>query len=51
MTIKPHFAEADRIQSEINRAALRQQHPDWSEEQVQVRVRRIFTTSYLWEEC
>jgi hypothetical protein len=31
---------------EIKRAALRQQHPDWSEDQVQVRVRRIFTTGY-----
>ena len=69
MTIKPHVAEADRIQSEIirkmtpaqkfaiagelyktawevKRAALRQQHPDWSEEQVLTRVRRIFTTGY-----
>jgi hypothetical protein len=31
---------------EIKRAALRQQHPDWSEEQVLTRVRRIFTTGY-----
>ena len=67
--MKPHVAEADRIQREIirkmtpaqkfaiarelydtaweiKRAALRQQHPDWSEEQVLARVKRIFTTGY-----
>jgi len=62
MTTKPHVAEAERIQSEIIRkmtpaqkfaiagelykTALRQQHSDWSEDQVQVRVHRIFTTGY-----
>ena len=72
--MKPHVAEAERIQREIirkmtpaqkfaiaqglydtaweiKRAALRQQHPDWTEEQVLARVRRIFTTGYLGEEC
>lgn len=32
---------------EIKRAALRQQHPDWTEEQVLARVKRIFTTGYV----
>lgn len=67
--MKPHVAEADRIQREIirkmnpaqkfaiarglydtaweiKRAALRKQHPDWTEDQVLARVRRIFTTGY-----
>ncbi len=67
--MKPHVAEAERIQREIirkmtpaqkfaiaqglydaaweiKRAALRTQHPDWTEEQVLARVRRIFTTGY-----
>ena len=67
--MKPHVAEAERIQREIirkmtpaqkfaiarglydtaweiKRAALRKQHPDWTEEQVLARVRRIFTTGY-----
>lgn len=67
--MKPHVAEAERIQREIirkmtpaqkfaiaqglydtaweiKRAALRAQHPDWSEEQVLARVKRIFTTGY-----
>ena len=67
--MKPHIAEAERIQREIIRkmtsaqkfaiarglyetaweikqAALRTQHPDWTEEQVLARVRRIFTTGY-----
>lgn len=67
--MKPHVAEADRIQREIIRkmtpaqkfaiarelyntaweikkSALRTQHPDWSEEQVHARVKRIFTTGY-----
>ena len=67
--MKPHVAEADRIQREIirnmtpaqkfaivrglydtaweiKRASLRAQHPDWSEEQVLARVKRIFTTGY-----
>ena len=47
MTTKPHVAEAERIQREIKRSALSRQHPDWSEEKVFARVRRIFTTSYL----
>jgi hypothetical protein len=51
MNTKLHFAEADRIQSEIKRAALRQQHCVWSEEQVLARVRRFFATGYLGEEC
>lgn len=33
--MKPHVAEAERIQ-----------HPDWTEEQVLARVRRIFITGY-----
>jgi len=71
--MKPHVAEADRIQREIirkmtpaqkfaiagelyktaweiKRAALRQQHPNWSEEQVLARVRRIFTTGYAGDD-
>jgi hypothetical protein len=67
--MKPHVAEADRIQREIickmtpaqkfaiarelydtaweiKRSALRAQHPDWTEEQVHARVKRIFTTGY-----
>ena len=67
--MKPHVAEAERIQREIirkmtpaqkfaiarrlydtaweiKRAALGRQHPDWTEEQVLARVRRIFTTGY-----
>jgi hypothetical protein len=67
--MKPHVAEADRIQCEIickmtlaqkfaiarelydtaweiKKSALRAQHPDWSQEQVQARVKRIFTTGY-----
>jgi hypothetical protein len=67
--MKPHVAEAERVQCEIirkmtpaqkfaiarglydtaweiKRAALRKQHPDWSEEQVLAWVRRIFTTRY-----
>ena len=67
--MKPHVAEAERIQREIIRkmtpaqkfaiarelydtaweikkSALRAQHPDWIEEQVQARVKRIFTTGY-----
>lgn len=31
---------------EIKRAALRKQHPDWTDDQVLARVRRIFTTGY-----
>ena len=49
--MKPHIAEAERIQSEIKRAALPQKHSDWSEEQVLARLRRIFATDYLGEEC
>jgi hypothetical protein len=72
--LKPHVAEAERIQREIirkmtpaqkfaiaqglydtaweiKRAALRQQHPDWTEEQVLARVRRLFTTGYMGKEC
>lgn len=67
--MKPHLAEADRIQREIirkmtpaqkfaiarelydtaweiKRSALLAQHPDWSDEQVHARVKRIFTTGY-----
>ena len=67
--MKPHVAEADRIQREIirkmtpaqkfgiarelydtaweiKRSALRAQHPDWTEELVHARVKRIFTTGY-----
>jgi hypothetical protein len=67
--MKPHVAEAERIQREIirkmttaqkfaiaqglyetaweiKRAALRQQHPEWTEVQLLARVRRIFTTGY-----
>jgi hypothetical protein len=67
--MKPHLAEADRIQREIirkmtpaqkfaiarelydtaweiKRSALRSQHPDWTDEQVLARVKRIFTTGY-----
>jgi len=67
--MKPHVAEADRIQREIIRkmtpaqkfaiarelydtaweikcSALRSQHPDWTDEQVLARVKRIFTTGY-----
>ena len=49
MTPAQKFAIAGELYKmawEIKRAALRQQHPDWSEDQVQVRVRRIFTTGY-----
>ena len=71
--MKPHVAEAERIQREIirkmtpaqkfaiarglydtaweiKRAALRKQHPDWTEEQVLARVRRIFTTGYAGDD-
>ena len=67
--MKPHLAEADRIQREIirkmtpaqkfaiarelydtaweiKRSALRSQHPDWTDEHVLARVKRIFTTGY-----
>ncbi len=67
--MKPHVAEADRIQREIirkmtpaqkfaiarelydtaweiKRSALRAQHPDWTDEQVLARVKKIFTTGY-----
>jgi hypothetical protein len=67
--MKPHVAEADRIQREIIRkmtpaqkfaiarelydtaweikkSALRAQHPDWTDDQVLARVKRIFTTGY-----
>jgi hypothetical protein len=67
--MKPHVAEADRIQREIirkmtpaqkfaiagelyktaweiKRSALRAQHPDWTNDQVLDRVKRIFTTGY-----
>ena len=49
MTPAQKFAIAGELYKtawEVKRAALRQQHPDWSEDQVQVRVRRIFTTGY-----
>jgi hypothetical protein len=67
--MKPHVAEADRIQREIIRkmtpaqkfaiarelydtaweikkSALRAQYPEWTDEQVLARVKRIFTTGY-----
>ena len=49
MTPAQKFAIAQELYDtawEIKRAALRQQHSDWSEEQVLARVRRIFTTGY-----
>ena len=49
MTPAKKFAIAGELYKtawEIKRAALRQQHPGWSEELVLVRVRRIFTTGY-----
>lgn len=49
MTPAQKFAIAGELYKtawEIKRAALQLQHPDWSEEQVLVRVRRIFTTGY-----
>jgi len=54
MTPAQKFAIAQGLYDtawEIKRAALRQQHPEWTEEQVLARVRRIFTTGYLGEEC
>jgi hypothetical protein len=30
----------------LKTAGLRQQHPDWSEEQVLAKVRRVFVTGY-----
>ena len=67
--MKPHVAEAERIQREIirkmtpaqkfaiarelydtaweiKRSALRTQHPEWTDDQVLARVKRIFTTGY-----
>ena len=31
---------------EIKKSALRAQYPEWTEEQVHARVKRIFTTGY-----
>jgi hypothetical protein len=50
MTPAQKFAIAQGLYDtawEIKRAALRQQHPEWTEGQVLARVRRIFTTGYL----
>jgi len=49
MTTEQKFAIARGLYDtawEIKRAALRKQHPDWTEDQVFARVRRIFTTGY-----
>ncbi|MFM8983431.1 MAG: hypothetical protein ACKOLA_11105 [Spartobacteria bacterium] len=49
MTTAQKFAIARGLYDtawEIKRAALRKQHPDWTEDQVLARVRRIFTTGY-----
>ena len=49
MTPAQKFAIAGELYKtawEIKRAALRKQHPDWTEEQVLARVKRIFTTGY-----
>jgi hypothetical protein len=54
MTPAQKFAIAQGLYDtawEIKRAALRQQHPEWTDWQVLARVRRIFTTGYLGEEC
>jgi hypothetical protein len=50
MTPAQKFAIAQGLYDtawEIKRAALRQQHSEWTEGQVLARVRRIFTTGYL----
>ncbi len=49
MTPAQKFAIARELYDtawEIKKSALRAQHPDWSEEQVHARVKRIFTTGY-----
>ena len=49
MTPAQKFAIAGELYKtawEIKRSALRAQHPDWSNEQVHARVKRIFTTGY-----
>lgn len=49
MTPAQKFAIAGELYKtawEIKRSALRAQHPDWSDEQVYARVKRIFTTGY-----
>ena len=49
MTPAQKFAIARELYDtawEIKKSALRAQHPDWSEEQVQAWVKRIFTTGY-----
>jgi hypothetical protein len=49
MTPAQKFAIAGELYDtawEIKKSALRAQHPDWSEEQVHARVKRIFTTGY-----
>ena len=50
MTPAQKFAIAQGLYDtawEIKRAALRQQHPEWTDWQVLARVRRIFTAGYL----
>lgn len=39
-------ADLYRTAWEIKLAALRQQHPDWSEARIQRAVRRVFQTGY-----
>ncbi|MEN9468680.1 MAG: hypothetical protein RL630_413 [Verrucomicrobiota bacterium] len=49
MTPAQKFAIARELYDtawEIKKSALRAQHPDWTEEQVHARVKRIFTTGY-----
>ena len=49
MTPAQKFAIAEELYKtawEIKRSALCAQHPDWSDEQVLARVKRIFTTGY-----
>jgi hypothetical protein len=49
MTPAQKFAIAQGLYDtawEIKRAALRQQHPEWTDRQVLARVRRIFMTGY-----
>jgi hypothetical protein len=49
MTPAQKFAIARELYDtawEIKKSALHTQHPDWREEQVHARVKRIFTTGY-----
>jgi hypothetical protein len=49
MTPAQKFAIAGELYDtawEIKKSALRAQHPDWTDDQVLARVKRIFTTGY-----